>query len=227
MIAFLEIFAVVIYCITKFNGARLNWFEIHDTEKCPAFLRQMVQDFLHASWESFGMGSLIGSPADSIADVLISQLKQVKVSSIVDLCSGGGGPSPCINGKINKGKLNKNVTTVLTDLYPNTDSWKRLADKYEFVTYCPQSTDATNVSLTEIDCILDSNSIDNDYNRDKIKHMRTLFECFHHFNEYLAVKIISDAIKHGDSFFMCEMALNRDSLIDFLKFPIVDLLTCM
>ena len=229
MIGFLEIFAIVIYCVTKINGTRLNWFEIHDNDKCPSFLRQIAQDILRSGWESFGLASLVGSPADSVADVLISKLKQLKISAIVDLCSGGGGPSPYINGKINKARTDNtcNITTVLTDLYPHTDSWKVLSEKYKFITYCPQSTDATNVSLTEIDCMLDANSIDSRCGGDKIRRMRTLFECFHHFSQFLAVGIISDAMKHGDSFFMCEMGINRDSLFDFIKFPILFIVSGM
>ena len=226
----LQLYAVIIYLIVTIKGARIHWVEIHEEEWCPSFFLFFLQKCLQIGWQFFGMNECFGSPADSIASVIVQQLQSFNCHSILDLCSGSCGPSSYLNQRIN-GKFqeisdnNKAIVTILTDLYPHSSNWKRLTNESNTLTYCEKSVDATKVPLDEIDTILDKfnhiENIKNSKNGNSSIRIRTLFGSFHHFNKAQAIGILQNAIESGDAFIMGEMVIYRGNVFDFLKWAII------
>ena len=230
-------YGCIIYLIVTIKGDRFHWIEIHEEEWCPSFLRQMAQKCLQMGWQFYGLGEYVGSPADSIASVIVEQLKTFNCDSIFDLCSGSCGPSSYLNQAINKkfqeisddtsdGNNNYNykpIITIFSDLYPHCSNWKRLCEKSKTLTYCKESVDATNVPLDKINSILQKHKLKNNETSNSIR-IRTLFASFHHFHKNEAISILKNTIENGDIFIMAEIAIDRKSIIDFIEWPIILLL---
>lgn len=112
-----------------------------------------------------------------------------KGMSVVDICSGAGGPVPAIAQWINKKEewgsdssdSSNHVNFILTDLYPNRKVIDRLKkDTEKFVSYESSPVDAACIPAT------------------LIKHdLRTSFGSFHHLPESVARSIFTDVVKQG------------------------------
>ena len=60
------------------------------------------------------------------ADLLANAVKQSGATRIVDLCSGSGGPLPCVLNKMRAEYGLPLLRGVLTDIFPHPDAWDRL-----------------------------------------------------------------------------------------------------
>lgn len=150
---------------------RLHLMEIEDETWCPHFIREATTDML------LGLYNLlhIYEPAyEKINEVL----EKTQVNTIIDCCSGSGGPMKQLRSYLDKaGK--ESVTITLTDKYPNVELYKQLEASYaNKINGHPQSLDATQLLPS-------------------LKGMRTFFSSFHHFKPKSALKILQDAVNNN------------------------------
>jgi hypothetical protein len=94
--------------------------------------------------------------------------------SIVDLCSGGGGPWLDLFRRLQSD--NHAYKVHLTDKYPNLPAFENIKNALgSDVTFCTDPVDAANVC------------------RD-LHGLRTIFSSFHHFAPHIAVAVLQDAV---------------------------------
>lgn len=149
--------------------SRLHVFEWEDQSWFPELFRNFITDHLvfHAS--------RLFVP---VVPKLTEAMKQTGHTKIIDLCSGAGGPLPALVPKCSEA-LGKAVTATLTDLFPNTEAFKRTKFESEgIIDYRQESTSA-------MDC------------PESLKGMRTIFTALHHFRPEDAKKILADAANKG------------------------------
>src|SRR5438309_8132008 len=114
--------------------ARLQLFEIHDWSWCPKVVRHGLTDFLETS-------SDLLDTYEPIRTKLLEAVTQSGSSSVVDLCSGAGGPWVKWT---KQGRARVPVT--LTDKFPNATTVARLGGpRLATLHYHPQPIDATSV----------------------------------------------------------------------------------
>ena len=149
---------------------RVHLVEIEDLSWCPAVIRETSTDFL------FGLYNLLNvyeSAYEKIAEVL----DKTNTNTIVDCCSGTGGPIKKLRDYFDQHQK-KDVTIFLTDKYPNFQSFEKFEKEYP----------ANVIGITE--------SVDASQIPSSLKGMRTFFSSFHHFKPECAAKILQDAVKN-------------------------------
>ncbi|WP_316355599.1 hypothetical protein [Candidatus Neptunichlamydia sp. REUL1] len=151
----------------KLKVPRFHLFEFEDLRWLPKFLRGYITDLLTYQIVDFG---IYKSAIPKIAEVLDKSGQD----TLVDLCSGSGGPSPGIIEELSL-MLKKNISLFLTDKFPNKKAFLRM--KSSSVTPVLESVDAQSVPI-HLDLI----------------GMRTLFTSFHHFKPKKAQKILQDSV---------------------------------
>jgi hypothetical protein len=157
---------------------RIQFIELHDQAWFPQSLRDDVIDALQ-----FGSGLL--KPYGSIALRLHRAVDFTRSQSIVDMCSGGGGPWMYLSRTV--GCPAQAIHVFLTDKYPNLEAFQKLkAASKERITFCPDSVDARNVP-------------------DNLKGFRTMFTSFHHFSPEQARTILQNAVDDGQHIGVFEM----------------------
>ncbi len=177
---------------------RRHLFEIEDQAWFPALLRNYMTDFLQAVANGFDFyGSLV--------PVLKKALADSGQSTVVDLCSGGGGGWARL-GEHLQSEI-PGIRVELTDRFPNVTAFRTLAEKQPDV-FCYQQrcVDALDVPAD-------------------VRGLRTLFLAFHHFPPEHATKILKDAVRDGQPILIVE-AQKRDlpHLLKFALSPIAVLL---
>jgi len=188
--------------LVKPLGRRIHFVEFHDTEWCPAFFREALQDILNQAWE-FEEGQLAKrSAAKQVAGDLARLVERSQTNELIDMCSGGGGPV----GVIAKTDALKKCTFTLTDLYPNLAAFERAAKgsdgRVKFIT--------TPVNATS--CTIGDG---------KKGYIRTMFASMHHMTPELLEGILLDSVAKGHVFAAFE-ATNRSPLaILSLTLPLI------
>jgi hypothetical protein len=165
---------------------RVQFLEFHEQAWLPSFLRDEITDALQ-----FGL-NLFKAYAP-IAPLLQRVLASTRSRSVVDICSGGGGPwfdlSP---------KLQANV--LLTDKYPNLKTSQNVgAAPGNRIAFHPQSVDVRNVPR-------------------ELEGFRTMFTSFHHFPPEEARSILQNAVDANQSIGIFEITRRAPSTIA-LMFP--------
>lgn len=168
---------------------RLHLFEFEDQAWCPRFIRETTTDFLHAIYKLFQ----IYEPAyQKISEIL----DKTHVNTIIDCCSGSGGPIRQLRDYLDKlGKTS--VTINLTDKYPNTQVFNHMEESY------PKRI------------IGHMSSIDASQFPSSLKGMRTFFSSFHHFTPDTALKILQDAVNNKAPIAIFESSQRHP--LDFLR----------
>lgn len=177
---------------------RLHLFEFEDLKWFPKFLRGYITDLLTYQIVNFGI-------YEAVVPEIKKVLEKTGVRSVVDLCSGSGGPSLGVAKKVSE-QLGENVHLYLTDKFPNKKVLSKL--KSQSVTPILDSLDATKISSDKLDQ----------------KGMRTLFTSFHHFKPKSAKKILQDAVDNHVPVAIFEITERKlASLMTLLVAPI----TCL
>lgn len=146
---------------------RFHLAEIEDQSWCPRFIRESTTDVLLTLYNLLK----IYEPA---YNKIIEILEKTGVNSIIDCCSGSGGPINQLCIFLNRtGK--KSTTITLTDKFPNLESYLELERRF------PDQVKGHYTSL-------DASELP-----PSLKGMRTYFSSFHHFRPVQAVKILQDA----------------------------------
>ena len=165
-------FIFLICCLTAARQAeaamrRIQFIELHDEPWFPSFLRNNITDALQ-----FGL-SLLKAYAP-IAPLLLSVLDSIGSKSIIDLCSGGGGPWLDLSRQFPPDTQVFRI--LLTDRYPNLKAFNnvRLASENHVIFY-PDSVDAMKVPS-------------------ELRGFRTMFTSFHHFPPEQAHAILQNAV---------------------------------
>ena len=155
---------------------RIQFIELHEQPWFPSFIRDEIMDALQ-----FGL-SLLNAYAP-IAPLLQRALDSAQSRSIVDLCSGGGGPWSDLCCKLQSRELPGNspaLQILLTDKYPNLGALQNVRGASEnHITVYPGSVDATKVPP-------------------ELKGFRTMFTSFHHFPPDQARAILQNAVDAGE-----------------------------
>ena len=157
---------------------RRAWFEIHDSPWFPAYFRDLVTEALEAIWNT-------NHTYRPIASRLRQAVERSGSHSIVDLCSGGGGPWLGLYDDIAQGQP---LAVQLTDLYPNarlTASTRRRS--HGSITACSDPIDARCVP-------------------ENLRGVRTIFSSFHHFDPAAARAMLADAFQRREGIGVFEAA---------------------
>jgi hypothetical protein len=163
-----------------FGGAPL--MEFHDREWFPPILRNYVTDALQFI---LNLGRVYGP----IVPRLKKAIYAAKPKALVDLCSGGGGPWPWLQGLLQSASWP--VTVCMTDKYPNTLAFESLSRQTEGqVTFYPDAVNATNPPP-------------------ELLGFRTIFTSFHHFQPQQALAILQNVVDARQGIGVFEAARRR------------------
>lgn len=146
---------------------RLNLFEFEDYPWFPNFLRQYLTLYIVT------FHRLIGT-CQAMRPLLISAMEKTKLNSIVDICSGGGGPMVDMAREFQKPGSTP-VLITLTDLYPNETAGQSIkALGLPNLRYHEQPVNAADVPA-------------------ELRGIRTMVASFHHMSPDIAAGILKDA----------------------------------
>jgi hypothetical protein len=134
---------------------RVQFIELHEQPWFPASVRDEITDALQ-----FGLNFL--KAYAPITPLLRSVLDATEGRSIVDLCSGGGGPWLDLSRRL-QGDTQPSFQIWLADKYPNLNAFQNAGAVSEnHIHFYPDPVDATKVPP-------------------ELKGFRTIFTSFHHF----------------------------------------------
>ena len=162
---------------------RIELPEIHDHPAFPGFLRDHVTDVLETLWNSTGTYRPILSR-------LKSALEQADTHSVLDLCSGGGGPWLSLGRELREA-YGYRVDVSLSDRYPNQQAFTR-------------ASEASSGNIRFETLPVDATSVPH-----HLKGFRTIFSSFHHFAPPYARAILRDAALNGRGIAIFEVAQRR------------------
>jgi hypothetical protein len=146
---------------------RVQFIELHEQPWFPAFLRDQITDTLQSGMRLLKVYS-------SIAPFLQALLNETGSRSIVDICSGGGGPWLALSRILSNGVDRPQIW--LTDKYPNVGAFESMnAVTGSQVLFCTQPVHANQVPR-------------------EMEGVRTIFSSFHHFSPTGAVGVLQDAV---------------------------------
>ena len=146
---------------------RRQLVELEDLPWWPRVFRDAVTDYLAIALRLAGTYT-------PMAPRLADALRRCKADRVVDLCSGGGGPWAVLLPALRARGVN--VSLCLTDKYPNTQAFERLASAVPGVRY-----EAGSISAGEVP--------------PDLKGFRTVFTGFHHFPPTQARAVLAAAVR--------------------------------
>lgn len=159
---------------------RQAWFEFHDSPWFPAYLRDLVTEALEAIWST-------NCTYRPIAGRLREAVRRSGSATVIDLCSGGGGPWPGLYEAIAAGQP---LSVRLTDLYPHAGLAAEACDNGHApagISACSQPVDARCVP-------------------ENLQGFRTIFSSFHHFGPEAARAMLGDAFRRREGIAVFEAA---------------------
>src|ERR1700733_2619822 len=146
---------------------RIQFIELHEQPRFPKFLRDDITDTLQ-----FALSNT--AAYGSIAPLFQRALCAAKRHSIVDLCSGAGGPWLDLGRRLESGIAGFHV--LMTDKFPHVTAFETAQARSEFpMNFCAQSVDAREVPR-------------------ELDGFRTLFSAFHHFRPADARAVIQNTV---------------------------------
>jgi hypothetical protein len=180
---------------------RIQFIELHEQPWFPSSLRDGMTDALQ-----FGFNLL--KAYAPIAPLLQDALDSAGSRSIVDICSGAGGPWLDLSRRLRSSTVQGNPRGLqiwLTDKYPNLRALENVSpDSENHIAFYPEPVDATDVPR-------------------ELRGFRTMFTSFHHFPPEEARAILQNAVDAGESIGIFEIPRRSASTIG-LTFAFVFLL---
>jgi hypothetical protein len=153
---------------------RRHLFEWEDQSWLAKDLRDIITDHLRFTFSAPRATTL----RETVVSILEGPLKRSGAQSIVDVCSGGGGPLPAVLPLLAE-RCGRVLRATLTDLYPNTSAFTKINRESNGVVY----GELKSVSAFDVP-------------RD-LGEFQTLFTAFHHFRPCDALRILADAAAKG------------------------------
>jgi hypothetical protein len=169
---------------------RVQFIELHEQPWFPSFLRDGTTDALQ-----FGLNLL--KAYTPIAPLLESAVASTGSQSIVDLCSGGGGPWLDLAAALQKDR--PAFPIVLTDKYPNVGAFLNIDASRKNLTFYPDTVNAMNVPIV-------------------LKGFRTMFSSLHHFPPESVEAVFQNAVDGNQPIGIFEITKRTPSAI-CLMFP--------
>jgi len=170
---------------------RVQFIELHEQPWFPPPLRHEITDALE-----FGLNLL--KAYAPIASLLQSVLDSTRSWSIVDMCSGGGGPWLDLSRRLHPDTQAFHI--LLTDKFPNLRAFQNVrAASENHIAFYPDSVDAMKVP-------------------GELQGFRTMFTSFHHFPPEEARALLQNAVDAGQSIGIFEITRRAPSTI-VLMFP--------
>jgi hypothetical protein len=181
---------------------RVQFIELHEQRWFPSSLRDDVTDALQFGFNLLKAYTPIAPLLQSVIDRTANGTNSRR--SIVDMCSGGGGPWLELSQKLQcrNGGNSAGLQIWLTDKYPNLEAFQSVSAASECdcdcrISYYPQSVDAMNVPPA-------------------LKGLRTMFTSFHHFSPRDARAILQNAVDAGESVGIFEITRRAPSAIGII-----------
>jgi len=147
----------------------LRHLELEDQPWFPKTIKESMTDYLRFLFHTFKL-------YHPVNDYLINALDRCNSDRVIDLCSGSGGAIENVLTEVSK-KYNKNISFVLTDLYPRIEAYQYLAKKYgDRISFIHYPVDALNVPGF-------------------MNGFRTIFSGIHHFSPAEVKAVLQNSIK--------------------------------
>jgi hypothetical protein len=175
---------------------RVQFIELHEQPWFPSSLRADVTDALQFGFNLLHAYAPIAPLLQSVIDSAGNRTNGPQ--SIVDMCSGGGGPWLDLAQQLrcrDAGGDSAGFQVWLTDKYPNLEAFQSVsASSDHHITFYPEPVDAMKVPGT-------------------LKGLRTMFTSFHHFSPEDARAILQNAVDAGESIGIFEATKRAPSTI--------------
>lgn len=166
---------------------RLQLFEIEDLAICPSWIRDCVTSMIVVVHRWFGVPRVI---ADQLKPIL-ADLGEEAVT-IVDVCSGSGGPMPdALELIVAEQTQDRKVELVLTDIQPPSRLVVELSGDESGVQYLERPLDACLPLMEQLESPGDGDGVESIENGSSI--VRTLVCGFHHLAPEQARLVLLDA----------------------------------
>lgn len=147
---------------------RINLFEFADFAWFPNWIRTCLTRLIVV------MHKLLKS-SDDLVPLIKKALSYSNKDTIIDLCSGSGGPMLEVFNKIKEEKGGNNVELVLTDLYPDLELASKINNsKTQNISYKTSPVNVSNVNT-------------------ELAGVRTMVGSFHHMKPATARQILKNA----------------------------------
>lgn len=174
--------------------ARVHLFEWEDFSWFPTSWRDAGTAFLELALRLSGHARMLAPKVEEA-------LTRSGARRIIDLCAGGGGPTPVVLDAL--ARRGTAVPAVLTDLYPNLPAFARIeAASRGAITHHPSPVDATAVPV-------------------ELDGLRVMFNAFHHFDPASAKAVLRDAVRARQPIAIFEVVSREPlSLLGILGAPV-------
>lgn len=162
---------------------RIDLFEFEDFAWFPDWLRRCITRLILV------MHDLLGTP-EKVSELIARVLRESNTSTILDLCSGSGGPMPQVLHILHEKHGMKNIDLTLTDLYPDFKTAKTINNRDDNnIKYLTTPVDATNINLEK-------------------GGLRTMIGSFHHMPPRQAKRILESVQESGEPICIFEVSDN-------------------
>lgn len=174
---------------------RMNLFEFEDMPWFPDGLRILMTRYISAFHRML-------DTAPKVAGLIDKVLSESPRSSIIDLCSGNGGPILEAHSILKTKFGRDDISLILSDLYPNQKAAAEInSRKTGKVNYLESPLDAANIG-------------------DKFLGLRTMICSFHHMPPSVARQILADAQEAKQPIVVFEISDNsQPAVIWWLAIP--------
>ena len=183
---------------------RIQFIELHEQAWFPSSLRADVTDALQFGFNLLHAYAPIVPLLQNVIDSTgngTNARQSSTTESIVDMCSGGGGPWLDLARQLrcrDAGESSAGLQIWLTDKYPNLEAFQSVsASSDHHITFYPEPVDAMKVPGA-------------------LKGLRTMFTSFHHFSPEDARAILQNAIDAGESIGIFEATKRAPSTIGLI-----------
>ena len=168
---------------------RMHLSEWEDQPWLPVALRDFITDHLREAMSAPGAAPL----RNAVAEILAPSLERSGETTIVDVCSGAGGPLVPAMPEISA-RLGKQVRLRLTDLFPNEGAFRAIEQESGGLV----SGEPSPVSAFDVP--------------ENLGRYQTICTALHHFRPDDAARILADAVRKRRTIAVIE-PFNRKSLV--------------
>src|ERR1700691_527183 len=178
---------------------RVQFIELHEQAWFPSSLRADVTDALQFGFNLLHAYAPIAPLLQNMIDSTGNRTDSPH--SIVDMCSGGGGPWLDLSRTLrcrDDGGDSAGLRVWLTDKYPNLEAFQSVSESSDHnISLYPERVDAMKVPRA-------------------LKGLRTMFTSFHHFPPEDARAILQNAVDAGESIGIFEATKRAPSTISLI-----------